>query len=123
MSDLSVKGINNRRFGTSVFLLAMNLAKFNELPEDLKAVMEANANESIATPIAKLWEEAEVKGEQAQILSGGEIVELEQAFFDAFDNEAGAIDEKWVSSFPLSEREKARQLLSIAKNNVRAFTP
>ena len=123
LSNLSVKGINNRRLGTSVFLLAMNLAKFNQLPEDLKKIMEDNSHKNIAETIARLWEEAEAKGEQAQIASGGEIMELSDAFWKTFDEKAQALDERWLSSFPENEREKAQQLLLAAKKSVKKFTP
>lgn len=44
------------RFGTSVFMLAMNKDIYEDLPEDLQAIIDANSGMNVAAEIGALWE-------------------------------------------------------------------
>lgn len=47
-------------FSTTVFLLAMNRAKYDALPDDLKAVLDKNSGRNAASLAANLWDEEAV---------------------------------------------------------------
>lgn len=47
---------------TSVFLLAMNKAKYESLPDDLKKVVDDASGGNIAAAMGKAWDEAELPG-------------------------------------------------------------
>jgi TRAP-type C4-dicarboxylate transport system substrate-binding protein len=60
----------NPRINTSVFLFAMNKAKYDALPADLKKVIDDNSGRTLAIEMAKVWDAVEVPGEAAAKKSG-----------------------------------------------------
>lgn len=55
----------NRGFYTSVFLYAMNKAKYDALPADLKKVVDANSGMALAKKVGKIWADVEKPGRDA----------------------------------------------------------
>lgn len=43
---------------TAVFTIAMNKAKYNSLPDDLKKVIDANSGADFSAMIGKVWDES-----------------------------------------------------------------
>ncbi len=121
LSHLSIKGVNERRFGTSVFLLAMNLEKYKALPEGLQRIIDNQTGIELAEEVARLWEAAEQRGEQAQRNSGGQILELGEEFFADFDEKMEELNLRWQESLPISKSE-AQELFHQAKENVKFFS-
>ena len=72
LTDYSVEG--DVRFGTLVFLFAMNKERYNALSPKLRAVIDDNTGSAIAAHYGRLWDGNEEAGRQAQIDSGGKIV-------------------------------------------------
>jgi TRAP-type C4-dicarboxylate transport system substrate-binding protein len=62
------------RLGTAVFLYGMNKARYESLPEDLKAVIDRNSGANIAEEIGQVWMEVEEPGLRAAIDDGNEII-------------------------------------------------
>ena len=54
-----------RGFYTSVFIYAMNKAKYDGLPADLKKVIDANSGMALARKVGKVWDEVEIPGREA----------------------------------------------------------
>jgi TRAP-type C4-dicarboxylate transport system substrate-binding protein len=50
---------------TSVFMLVMNRGRYEQLPDDLKAVIDANAGQRFAAEAGRVWDEAELAAMQA----------------------------------------------------------
>lgn len=67
-----------RRVNTSVFVIAMNKAKYDSLAPDLKKVIDANSGASQSEWIGKVWEEIEGPGEKLAA-SSGELIKLPPA--------------------------------------------
>jgi TRAP-type C4-dicarboxylate transport system substrate-binding protein len=67
-----------RRLNTSVFIIAMNKAKYDSLPADLKKVIDNNSGASQSEWIGKVWTEVEEPGEKAAA-SSGELIKLPPA--------------------------------------------
>ncbi|MDX1527150.1 MAG: TRAP transporter substrate-binding protein [Gammaproteobacteria bacterium] len=96
LTRYSVEGADGSRFGTSVFLYAMNKARYEGLPDDLKAIIDANSGKAIADQIGKLWDEIETPGKEAQRKSGGEVIELAGEQMAAFDALAEQVVTRWI---------------------------
>ena len=97
LTDYSVEGPEGARFGAAVFLFAMNKDRYEALPEDLKAVIDANAGSALAEDMGMVWDQVEAPGKAAQEDSGGEIITLDadaKARFDALGEEAVA---RWIA--------------------------
>ena len=66
LTKCSVSAAGDNRFGTAIFLLGMNKARYNSLPDDLKTVIDKNSGAAIAEEIGALWDANEVFGMDAQ---------------------------------------------------------
>jgi TRAP-type C4-dicarboxylate transport system substrate-binding protein len=96
LTKYSVEGADGSRFGTSVFLYAMNKESYDGLPGDLKAVIDANSGATIAERMGKVWDDVEAPGRAAQAKSGGEIIELDAKTKGAFDALGTQVVARWI---------------------------
>lgn len=64
---------------TATFVLAMNPAKYNALPADLKAIIDKTSGPEAAARFGKEWEAAEQHGRDREIAQGVEIITLPEA--------------------------------------------
>jgi TRAP-type C4-dicarboxylate transport system substrate-binding protein len=96
LTKYSVVGTGGSRFGTSVFLFAMNKERYETLPDDLKAVIDANSGAALADRIGQVWDEVEAPGIAAQEKSGGEIIALDEAATAAFNDLGETVVERWI---------------------------
>ena len=94
LTDYSVEG--DVRFGTLVFLFAMNKERYNALSPKLRAVIDDNTGSAIAAHYGRLWDGNEEAGRQAQIDSGGKIVVLDAASQAGFAEKAKIVEERWI---------------------------
>lgn len=84
------------RWGTSVFMLAMNKDVYEGLPDDLKAVIDANSGMNVAAEIGAMWEGFEEPGVAALAKAGVErhVLSAEEgAKFDAANEKVVA---RWI---------------------------
>jgi TRAP-type transport system periplasmic protein len=102
---------------TSVFLLAMNKARYEGLPADLRKVIDDNSGMALAREIGRLYDEAEAPGRQAALERGNRVVRVEGAELERFRKAARPVTEAWISR--MKERgidgaallEEARELI------------
>ncbi len=84
------------RINTSTFMIAMNRAKYESLPADLRKVIDNNSGMNIAKWIGEIWEAAEKPGKELAAKSG-EIFALppaEVAKLRAMTE--GPVTERWI---------------------------
>lgn len=96
MTTQSLEGA--ARFGTSVFLFAMNKERYGALPDDLRAIIDAHSGPAIAEQVGVTWDAREPPGKQAQIDSGGALVTLTADAQAEFDRRSAAVEERWIRS-------------------------
>jgi TRAP-type C4-dicarboxylate transport system substrate-binding protein len=63
------------RLGTAVFLYGMNKARYESLPDDLKAVIDENSGQNIAKQIGQVWMDVEGPGRRAALEAGNEFID------------------------------------------------
>ena len=97
LTKYSHEAVNGGRFGTSVFLFAMNKERYEALPDDLKAVIDANSGAAIAGRIGALWDSIEAPGRAAQEKSGGEVIQLDAAATAQFDALGETVVQRWIA--------------------------
>ncbi len=81
-------------FYTAVFIFAMNKAKYDGLPADLKKVLDANSGLELAKELGKVWDNAEKPGLEAaqkagnrfNTMSGSELDRARTAVQPVYDN-------------------------------------
>ena len=87
---------NGDRFGTAVFMLAMNQDVYDDLPDDLKAVIDAHSGMNVAAEIGAMWEGFEEVGVTALNDAGVETTVLdEQAAAPFYEAEQKVVD-RWI---------------------------
>ena len=84
------------RFGTTVFMLAMNKDRYAALPGDLKAVLDANSGTAVAARIGALWEGFETDGTQALAAAGVETIVLDAAEAERFNAASRTVMTRWI---------------------------
>jgi len=63
------------RVNTSTFIIAMNKARYESLPADLKKVIDDNSGEALSQWLGEIWEAAEAPG-RAKAEESGEIITM-----------------------------------------------
>jgi TRAP-type C4-dicarboxylate transport system substrate-binding protein len=94
--DYVTVGQEGRRFGTSVFIFTMNKERYDSLPDDLKAIIDAHSGSDIAAATGRLWDEVEQPGYDATVAAGNEIIELTPEAQAAFDAAAATVEARWI---------------------------
>ena len=97
LTKCSVTAINDARFGTSVFLFAMNKKRFEGLSADVQAVIEANSGAVIAEQVGMLWNEMEKPGISLQKKTGSPIHQLSKKVSDQMDKLGETVVKRWVA--------------------------
>lgn len=96
LTKCSVTAANDGRFGTSVFLFAMNKKRYDALPADLKAIIDANSGAAIANDAGKLWDEIEGPGKGLVKKAGSPILALDAATTKALADRAETVVQRWI---------------------------
>jgi len=97
LTKASVEGPGGLRFGTAVFLFAMNEERYESLPEDLRAILDAHSGAAIAGWVGEAWDANEQRGKDLQAASeGGEVVTLDKAAYDEILEAARPATERWI---------------------------
>lgn len=96
LTDYSVEGAGGNRFGTSVFLFAMNKERYESLPEDLQQVIDDNSGRALAQEMGEVWNRVEEPGRKMQRDSGGEVVELTPEQTQAFAELGEQVTQRWI---------------------------
>jgi TRAP-type C4-dicarboxylate transport system substrate-binding protein len=96
LTNYSIEGPNGRRFGTSVFAFLMNKERYESLPDDLKAIIDANSGAAIAAEIGQVWDDVEKPGKDATIASGSEMIVLDEEAMALFDESAQEVTSRWL---------------------------
>jgi TRAP-type C4-dicarboxylate transport system substrate-binding protein len=115
LTDSHTEILGDRGLYTSVFLYAMNKAKWDSLPDDLKAIVAANSGGNIAAKIGQAWEDAEKPGREAAIAHGNKIIEMPAAEVEKLKTAAQPVIDAWVAEMTKNGADGA-MLLQAARD-------
>mgnify|MGYP002477702262 FL=1 len=96
------------RFGTAVFLFMMNKARYEGLPADLRAAIDAESGEDFAREMGKLWLAEEDRGRKAAIEYGNPVSVLSPEETARFREAMTPVLTRWL-------KETGTQGLSLIK--------
>ncbi len=99
---------------TTTFVMAMNKAKYDGLPADLKRVIDANSGSTASAWLGKTQQGNDPIGRKAAADRGNTIYTLTTAEAQEFIKLSAAIDDEWVADMD-KRGFKGAQLLSTAK--------
>jgi len=103
-----------RRFGTTTFLLAMNKDRYESLPDDLRALIDAESGVALARIAGEAWDafEQEVMDRAAE--RGHPVVRLSEAASAPFLAAFQTVEERWVAD-ATARGLPAQEILDAAK--------
>lgn len=84
------------RFGATTFMLAMNKDRYESLPEDLKAVIDANSGSNVASWVGQMWEDKDQFGVDALAEAGSETIILSGEETERFSAASEKVVARWV---------------------------
>lgn len=91
-----IEGPEGVRFGTTTFQVSMNKARWDGLPDDLKAIFDKHSGEEWLREIAKTWRAIDDFGIKMAVDNGNEHILLSQAEMDAFNTALAPVVDRWI---------------------------
>jgi len=85
------------RMSNSIFVIAMNEAKYNSLPPDLKKVIDANSGLEWSKQIGKIFDGTTAPGKKLAADAGGVFDTLSQAEYDRWVKATEGVNKEWVT--------------------------
>jgi TRAP-type C4-dicarboxylate transport system substrate-binding protein len=84
------------RMSNSIFVIAMNEAKYASLPADVKKVIDANSGLEWSKQIGKVFDGTTAPGRKLAADAGGVFDTLSQAEYDRWVKATEAVNKEWV---------------------------
>ena len=105
----------------SIFVIAMNEAKYNSLPPDIKKVIDANSGLEWSKQIGKVFDGTTAPGRKLAADAGGVFDTLTQAEYDRWVKANEAVNKEWVDRDHRQGRQRrgAAQRRQVADQEVR----
>ncbi|MBF0325913.1 TRAP transporter substrate-binding protein [Magnetospirillum moscoviense] len=106
---------------TAVFLVAMNKAKYDSLPADLKKVLDANSGGEVSGMFGKAMLAADAPAKEKMLASGVEINVIPAAELDKWKKASDALDDAWVKDMDAKGFD-GKKLLQSAQDLTKKYT-
>jgi len=82
---------------SATFILAMNQAKYDGLPADLKAVLDRNSGAALSAAAGKAWDESQAVGRKPAADRGNTFHQIPANELDAWIKASAPLYEQWVA--------------------------
>jgi TRAP-type transport system periplasmic protein len=82
---------------TATFILAMNQAKYDSLPADLKAIIDRNSGAGLSAMAGKVWDESQAVGRKPAVDRGNTFYRIPAADLDAWIKASAPLYDEWVA--------------------------
>jgi TRAP-type C4-dicarboxylate transport system substrate-binding protein len=79
------------------FVFAMNQAKYDSLPADLKKVIDNNSGAQLSRHIGKIWDESQAVGRKAAQDRGNTFIKLTAAETDQWVKASASLYDEWTA--------------------------
>jgi len=91
-----IEGPNGERLGTTSFQLAMNTARWNTLPDDIKQIFLDNSGEDWHREVGRIWTAADEFGIGIAVKAGNEHIRLTAEEWTKFDEAVAPVAQRWI---------------------------
>jgi len=89
-------GPGKRRMSNTIFVVAMNEAKYNSLPADLKKVIDANSGAEASVWAGEVWDSTIAPGRKSATDRGNTVTILSDAEYQRWIKATDSVDDDWV---------------------------
>jgi len=107
----------DRALYTATFVLAMNRAKYDALPDDLKAVIDANSGLAVSGEAGRVMDAGDPPARQVAIDRNNDIVTLNEKETERWREAAKAVELAWIAEMTARDID-AKALVQDAKDLV-----
>lgn len=100
---------------TAVFVFAMNQARYDSLPPDLRKVIDDNSGAALSRQVGRIWDESQAAGRKAAVDLGNKVTTLSAAETDAWIKASAPVTDEWIDM--MNKRgQNGAQLVQEAKD-------
>ena len=103
---------------TAGFVFAMNQAKYDSLPADLKRIIDKNSGITLSRTIGRYWDEATAVGRKAAADRGNTFIKVTPAETDKWIQASAPLYDEWVSDMD-KKGLPGKQMLQDAKDLIK----
>lgn len=89
-------GPGKRKMSNTIFVVAMNEAKYNSLPADLKKVIDANSGAEASTWAGEVWDSTIAPGRKTATDRNNTVTVLSDAEYQRWEKATASVDDEWV---------------------------
>ena len=107
-------GQNQRKMSNTIFVVAMNEAKYNSLPADLKKVIDANSGAEASVWAGKVWDSTIAPGRKSATDRGNTVNVLSAAEYARWVKATDSVAQDWVKDVSAKGND-GNKLLDAAK--------
>lgn len=110
LTNHAIELANGRRFQTTIFMLAMNRAKYDGMKPELKKLFDAATGSELIDLVTKVWEEAEQPGIEAMKGRGHTLITLSPQESERLEKAARPVYDRWIASVKEHKVDGAKAL-------------
>ena len=107
-------GPGQRKMSNTIFVVAMNEAKYNGLPADLKKVIDANSGAEASAWAGEVWDSTIAPGRKSATDRGNTITVLPAAEYQRWEKAAESVAQEWIKDVSAKGAD-GKKLLDEAK--------
>lgn len=94
-TEYQIEGADKTRFGTTVFQVSMNQAKWDSLPEDIQKIFTDKSGRDWVKQVGQIWRDADEHGIKIATDAGNKHIVLTPEETDAFKAKLEPVLERW----------------------------
>lgn len=97
LTDAHTEFAGDRMIYTAAFVLAMNKQSYDAMPDDLKAVLDANSGAELSAMFGRIQQEADVAARKIAEDEGNQFVTVEGEALEAWRAAAQPVYDDWIA--------------------------
>lgn len=106
---------------TAGFVFAMNQAKYDSLPADLKRIIDKHSGAALSRTIGRYWDEATAVGRKAAQDRGNSFIKVSAAETDRWMQVSAPLYDEWVSDMD-KKGLPGKQMLQDAQDLIKKYS-
>ncbi len=106
---------------TTVFIIAMNKAKYDGLPDDLKKILDANTGREMSGQFGRAMSEADAEGKAKVTGSGVAVHVIPKSELENWKKATDQVDDEWVKDITAKGHD-GKKLLQVARDLIQKHT-
>ena len=106
---------------TTVFIVAMNKAKYASLPASLKKVLDRNSGLKLSGEFGRAMMDGDAPGKAKMVSSGVEINVIPTSELEKWKKATAELDDNWVKDMD-AKGDNGKELLQGARDLIKKYT-